>query len=84
VDLLITDLAMAPMTGYELADVLTTAQRDLRVLYMSGTVGEEVLRYRKGASKALFLRKPFTSEALVAKVDQALHAEPKRVMTSGG
>ena len=84
VDLLITDVAMAPMTGYELADVLTTAQDDLRVLYVSSNVGEEVLRYRKSVSNALFLRKPFTSEALLAKVNQALHRKANRVLTAGG
>jgi CheY-like chemotaxis protein len=73
IDLLVTDVAMAPMNGCELATLLLTAQRDLRVLLVSDRPGEEVLRRQQAAPPcALFLRRPFTSDELLVKVDESL------------
>jgi two-component system, cell cycle sensor histidine kinase and response regulator CckA len=77
IDLLVTDIAMAPMNGLELAALLMTAQQDLKVLFVSGYVGEDVLLRRKQAIPgALFLRKPFTSDQLLGKVGEALNDGP--------
>ncbi len=86
IDLLVTDIAMAPMNGLELAALLMTAQQDLKVLFVSGHVGEYVLLRRKQAiAGALFLRKPFTSDQLLAKVGEALHDDPPtRALTAAG
>ena len=84
IDLLITDVAMAPMTGYELADCLRAVQGGLPVLYVSGYVGAEMLRRLPPRRNASFLRKPFTSDELLAKVSEALLAETNRVRVAGG
>ena len=77
IDLLVADIAMAPMNGLELAALLMTAQEDLKVLFVSGYVGEYALLRRKQAIPgALFLRKPFTSDQLLGKVGEALHDDP--------
>src|SRR2546425_11255967 len=73
IDLLVTDVAMSPMTGCELARQLTTIQKDLKVLFVSGHVGEGVLRHEPVVlPDSLFLRKPFTVGELLEKVGEAV------------
>jgi FixJ family two-component response regulator len=69
------------MTGCDLAALLTTAQPDLPVLFVSGHAGEEVLRRNKSIPEVFFLRKPFTSDELFGKVREALGDET-RVLTA--
>jgi CheY-like chemotaxis protein len=76
IDLLVTDVDMAPMNGCELATLLITAQSDLRVLFVSGHVGGEVLRRKQHNPGELLLPKPFTSDELLCKVGEALHDHP--------
>jgi CheY-like chemotaxis protein len=69
VALLVTDVAMAPMNGCELAVQLAAIQMDLKVLFVSGYAGTGVLRRERVAElNAAFLRKPFTKEQLIAQV----------------
>ena len=74
-DLLITDLVMPVMAGWELARELrkTRDREALRVLYISGypdTIHPELL---KGGSQGVaFLAKPFTPDALLRKVREIL------------
>jgi two-component system, cell cycle sensor histidine kinase and response regulator CckA len=74
VDLLLTDVVSPGMSGPVLADRLTECQADLRVLFMSGFDGTQVVqRYvlERGFS---LLVKPFTMEQLREKVRHALEA----------
>jgi len=66
--LLIADVAMAPVNGCDLALQLTVKQPDLKVLFISGYTGAEVLR-RAGIPglNAAFLRKPFTADQLASQ-----------------
>ena len=74
-DLLITDLVMPVMGGWELARELrkTRDREALRVLYISGypdTIHPELL---KGGSQGVaFLANPFTPDALLRKVREIL------------
>jgi len=83
INLLIADVAMSPMNGCELAALLQVAQPDLEVLFISGYVGEQVLRRKEGVARSLFLRKPFTRDELVQKVREAL-GDRSAVRTEGG
>jgi two-component system, cell cycle sensor histidine kinase and response regulator CckA len=74
VDMLLTDVVMPQMDGFELGRRLTELKPNLKVLYMSG--------YREnsaGASQSetpiAFLHKPFTPDALLSKVREVLDAE---------
>jgi FixJ family two-component response regulator len=79
------DATMAPMNSCELATLLITAQEDLKVLFVSGCAGEKAPRRKQASPGALFLPKPFTSNALVSKVGEALHDEPpSRALTASG
>ena len=55
VDLLLTDVEMSPMTGYELASKLQSIKEGLKVIYMSGLP----LDPRFVSRNAAFLAKPF-------------------------
>jgi len=68
IHLLVTDVTMAGMSGGQLAQQLTAARQDLRVLYISGYAGA-TFAIEAGAT---FLAKPFTPEALMRKVQEAL------------
>ena len=84
IDLLVTDVDMAPMNGFELATLLIVAQSDLRVLFVSSHVGEDVLRRKQDIPNELVLPRPFTSDELLFKVGEALHDHsPSRSGDSG-
>ena len=69
VKLLVVDVAMSPMNGCDLALQLAALQPQLKVLFVSGYTGAEILR-REGMAglSANFLRKPFTNEQLRERV----------------
>ena len=74
-DLLITDLVMQVMGGWELARELrqTRDREDLLVLYISGypdTIHPDLLK--GGSNGVSFLAKPFTPDALLRKVREIL------------
>ena len=68
VDLLVTDLVMPEMDGYELAAQLRSMQPGLRVLYISGYSPEAY--ENKGILRpgAHFLQKPFDTKSLLTKI----------------
>ena len=76
VDLLLTDVVMPGMPGPELAARLETVTPGLRVLYVSGYADDSVTRL--GTEEGIsFLAKPFTGEALAARVREVLD-QPRR------
>jgi CheY-like chemotaxis protein len=72
VDLLLTDVVMPQMPGVELAERLRHDDPGLPVVFMSGYTGEVVLRQGVDQTETRLLEKPFTSEALVGAVKEAL------------
>ncbi|MFT5377228.1 MAG: signal transduction histidine kinase [Candidatus Latescibacterota bacterium] len=72
IDLLLTDVVMPEMSGYELAQHLGPQRPDMRILYMSGYTNDDVLRYGIHQGHVPFLQKPFGPDDLVAKVHQVL------------
>ena len=84
VALLVTDVAMAPMNGCELAVQLAAIQMDIKVLFVSGYAGTGVLR-REGVAElnSAFLRKPFTKEQLTAQVRALLTRKGVKTLQYG-
>jgi len=72
VDLLVTDVIMPGATGPDLFRLLEAKQPELRVLYMSGYTDRVILDAGTLTSKAAFLEKPFSAEALIGKVRAVL------------
>ena len=74
IHLLLTDTVMPGRSGPELARILLTERPEMKVLYMSGYTSEGILR-RGPLERAMdFLQKPFTPDALVARVRGVLDA----------
>jgi two-component system cell cycle sensor histidine kinase/response regulator CckA len=80
VDLVLTDLVMPEMGGVEFANVLKERWPRTRILFMSGYTAEAIQRQSLLDAGTWFIEKPFTSEALIAKVREVL--EPGQA--SGG
>jgi CheY-like chemotaxis protein len=72
ISLLLTDVIMPAMGGRQLADQLTAREPQLKVVYMSGYTDDAVIRHGVLESSAGFLHKPFSSNALLRKVRDAI------------
>ncbi|MBL0161143.1 MAG: PAS domain S-box protein [Bryobacterales bacterium] len=72
IDLLVTDVVMPGMTGPELAGHMKTRLPQARVVYVSGYPEEILGQCELPAEEVFFVRKPYTLEALMAKVREAL------------
>ncbi|MBL9094908.1 MAG: PAS domain-containing protein [Planctomycetaceae bacterium] len=74
IDLMVTDVVMPEMGGRELAEHLHAIRPGLSVLYLSGYTDDQMVRHGVSQAETAFLQKPFTVEALAAKVRQVLDA----------
>jgi PAS domain S-box-containing protein len=72
IDLLITDVVMPGMGGREVASRLETSRPGLRVLFMSGYTDDAISHRGILETGLKFLQKPFTTDALLRKVREAL------------
>ena len=72
IDLLLTDVEMAQITGWELADIARQLRPGLKVLLMTGFTREATERVVERIPGAGLMRKPFTLEELARGVHAAL------------
>jgi two-component system cell cycle sensor histidine kinase/response regulator CckA len=71
IDLVLTDVVMPLMSGFELGQQLAGRDSGLRILYMSG-YRDSPLNDAPGDPPKAFLNKPFTPDTLLAKVREVL------------
>ena len=71
VDLMLTDILMPDLSGWELSELVRAEFPAVRILYMSGFADEEVVRTRS-LSESNFLPKPFGFESLTRAVQNLL------------
>jgi len=72
VDLLLTDVVMPAMTGFDLFHELVARLPSLRVLFISGYTDYALFEPTIADKGAAFLEKPFSAEALIGKVREVL------------
>jgi signal transduction histidine kinase/CheY-like chemotaxis protein len=72
VDLLLTDVVMPAMSGFDLFHELVERQPSLRVLFISGYTDYATFEPTIADKGAAFLEKPFSAEALIGKVREVL------------
>jgi two-component system cell cycle sensor histidine kinase/response regulator CckA len=73
IQLLLTDVLMPDMNGYELAERLQAAQPDIKVLFMSGYTDKALFESTgRKLDSSRMIRKPFTAYNLVHRIEEAL------------
>lgn len=72
IDLLLTDVIMPGMSGRKLADIVVAERPGIGVLYMSGYADGEIATHGTLEPGTAILRKPFTRDELMRRVEDAL------------
>ncbi len=72
IHLLISDVVMPEMNGWELAELLRVIRPNLKCLYMSGYTADAIAHGGILDEGVNFIQKPFRSDDLAAKVRQVL------------
>ena len=72
INLLITDIIMPEMNGWELSRKLQAIQPGLKLLFTSGYTADVIAHHEVPAEAVHFIRKPFTLDDLAAKVHEVL------------
>lgn len=77
-DLAIVDMMMPGMSGLDLATDLDREYPNLKILYISGYIGSLAAEAVARRTPDRVLLKPFTEEALLARVRMLLELPPRR------
>jgi PAS domain S-box-containing protein len=75
IDLLLTDVVMPHMNGRELYHRMREIRPGIKVLFMSGYAADVIAKHGVLEEDTTFVAKPFTVDALVMKVREALEKE---------
>lgn len=77
IHLLLTDVVMPGISGFDLADAVALSRPETKVLFMSGQVDDSPAVRHKSESRS-FLAKPFTIGTLVRSVQAMLEPQQRR------
>ena len=76
IHLLLTDVILRGMNGKRLSELLLLARPNLRVLFMSGYPADVISRRGMLEPGITYIQKPFTPDAMAAKVREVLSTRP--------
>lgn len=72
IHLLLSDIRMAKMSGFELAEKIKVKFPEIKIVFVSGYTENEEMRVLIEHSRAVFLHKPFSYDDLIQKVRNVL------------
>ncbi len=75
IDLMVSDMVMPGMNGRELAERMKAVRPELKIMFMSGYVADELLQSESGVREYSFLQKPFSPETLLSKIQQTMQTD---------
>jgi two-component system, NtrC family, sensor kinase len=82
IDLLLTDMVMPGLNGRQLADAARAIRPGLPVLFMTGYSRNAIVHQGRLDSGLSLIQKPFSRDALAAKVREALDASAEEALTT--
>jgi PAS domain S-box-containing protein len=72
INLILTDVVMPGINGYELASIINKEKKNVKILYMSGYTEEAISPKEDYSSNVALLEKPFTPTELLTAVRKSL------------
>jgi CheY-like chemotaxis protein len=78
IHLLLTDVVLPGMNGRELAERLRVQRPEIKILYTSGYTRDVIAHRGVLDREVCFIPKPYSPEALAAKVREVLGTRPER------
>ncbi len=72
IDLLISDLVMPHMNGWQLAESLLKTRPDMRLLFISGYLDRNSVLQTDSLPEFGYCQKPFTPQGLIAKIQEVM------------
>jgi CheY-like chemotaxis protein len=74
IDLLLTDVMMPEMDGFELSEQVKMIVPDIKVMFISGYTAEIIGKQKKLVEGLNFIRKPFSCDALCSAVQNNIRS----------
>jgi DNA-binding NtrC family response regulator len=74
IDLVFSDVVLPEMSGKAMVERLQDSHPESKILYMSGYADDAIVHHGVLQEGMAFLHKPFTADALAAKVRDVLDA----------
>ena len=78
IHLMLADVVMPGMSGFELAKLLKPLYPQIKILYMSGYTDDAIVPHGVLEKGVDYIQKPFTMEGLARKVREVLDKNPRK------